>query len=104
MIFRLFTQDLIERVGRGIEKNGCNGRVEKGFSLGFFDEHYLNTSNIALLRAEQGIIGFANLMPMYDYKDQISIDLMRFEPGAPSGAMDFIFLTLFEKAKEEGYR
>ena len=29
---------------------------------------------------------------------------MRFTPGAPSGTMDFIFLSLFEWAKEEGYR
>ena len=42
------------------------GRAEKGFSLGFFDEQYLNTSRIAILRDEEGIIGFASLMPMYD--------------------------------------
>ncbi|MGE7917001.1 bifunctional lysylphosphatidylglycerol flippase/synthetase MprF [Lysinibacillus xylanilyticus] len=80
------------------------GRAEKGFSLGFFDEHYLSTSNIAVLRGAEGIIGFASIMPMYDNGESISVDLMRFKPGAPSGTMDFIFLSLFEWAKAEGYR
>ena len=80
------------------------GRAEKGFSLGFFDEQYLNTSRIAILRDEEGIIGFASLMPMYDNDERISVDLMRFKPGAPSGTMDFIFLSLFEWAKGEGYK
>ena len=80
------------------------GRAEKGFSLGFFDEQVtLNTSRIAILR-ENGIIGFASLMPMYDNHERISVDLMRFKPGAPSGTMDFIFLSLFEWAKGEGYQ
>ncbi|WP_285397015.1 bifunctional lysylphosphatidylglycerol flippase/synthetase MprF [Lysinibacillus sp. fls2-241-R2A-57] len=80
------------------------GRAEKGFSLGFFDERYLSTSNIAVLRGAEGIIGFASIMPMYDNGESISVDLMRFKPGAPSGTMDFIFLSLFEWAKAEGYR
>lgn len=28
---------------------------------------------------------------------------MRFKPGPPSGTLDYIFLSLFEWAKEEGY-
>lgn len=43
-------------------------------------------------------------MPMYDNGEGISVDLMRFKPEAPSGMMDFIFLSLLEWAKEEGYR
>ena len=79
------------------------GRVEKGFSLGFFDKNYLNTSKVAVLRDKEGIIGFASLMPMYDCDERISVDLMRFKPGAPYGTMDFIFLSLFDWAKEQGY-
>lgn len=40
---------------------------------------------------------------MYNNDKRISVDLMRFKPGAPNGTMDFIFLSLFEWAKEEGY-
>ncbi|UZN00276.1 phosphatidylglycerol lysyltransferase domain-containing protein [Lysinibacillus sp. MHQ-1] len=70
----------------------------------FFDEHYLSTSNIAVLRGAQGTFGFASIMPMYDQGERVSVDLMRFKPGSPSGTMDFIFLSLFEWAKSEGYR
>ncbi|MFJ7404665.1 MULTISPECIES: bifunctional lysylphosphatidylglycerol flippase/synthetase MprF [unclassified Lysinibacillus] len=80
------------------------GRAEKGFSLGFFDENYLSKSNIAVLRGAEGVIGFASIMPMYDNGERISVDLMRFKPGAPSGTMDYIFLSLFEWAKEQGFR
>ncbi|MFC5602647.1 bifunctional lysylphosphatidylglycerol flippase/synthetase MprF [Sporosarcina koreensis] len=80
------------------------GRAEKGFSLGFFDRDYLNTSEIAVLRDAERILGFASLMPMYDNGERISVDLMRFKPEAPNGTMDFIFLSLFEWAKAKGYR
>ena len=49
------------------------------------------------------MIGFASLMPVYDQDQTISVDLMRFIPSSPSGTMDFIFLSLFEWAKEKGY-
>lgn len=80
------------------------GRAEKGFSLGFFDRNYLNTSEIAVLRDTEGILGFASVMPMYDNGERISVDLMRVKPEAPNGTMDFIFLSLFEWAKAEDYR
>ncbi len=56
-----------------------------------------------MLRGAEGVIGFASIMPMYDNGERISVDLMRFKPGAPSGTMDFIFLSLFQWAKEQGY-
>lgn len=87
-----------------VSRKWLQGRAEKGFSLGFFDENYLSKSNIAVLSGAQGVIGFASIMPMYDNGERISVDLMRFKPGAPSGTMDFIFLSLFQWAKEQGYR
>ncbi|WP_347551218.1 bifunctional lysylphosphatidylglycerol flippase/synthetase MprF [Pseudalkalibacillus hwajinpoensis] len=81
-----------------------HGRKEKGYSLGFFDEDYLNKSEISIMK-ENGtdIIAFTSLMPVYDQNETVSVDLMRFKQCAPSGTMDFIFLSLFEWAKEEGY-
>lgn len=80
------------------------GRKEKGFSLGYFDEAYLNKSEIAILKNKnEEVIGFASLMPVYDNNQTISVDLMRFKPGSPSGTMDYIFLSLLEWAKEQGY-
>ncbi|MGE7672340.1 bifunctional lysylphosphatidylglycerol flippase/synthetase MprF [Lysinibacillus sp. NPDC094403] len=98
-----FSKELMNELEE-VSTKWLQGRAEKGFSLGFFDEHYLSTSNIAVLRGTEGAIGFASIMPMYDNGEGISVDLMRFKPGAPSGTMDFIFLSLFEWAKAEGYR
>ena len=88
-----------------VSEDWLQGRKEKGFSLGFFDEDYLNKSELAILK-DNGtqIIAFTSLMPVYDNNEKISVDLMRFKRSSPSGTMDFIFLSLFEWAKEEGYK
>ncbi len=40
---------------------------KKGFSVGFFDEDYLNKAPIAILKdREEEIKAFANIMYMYD--------------------------------------
>lgn len=98
-----YSQEVMKEL-KEVSTKWLQGRAEKGFSLGFFDEHYLSTSNIAVLRGTQGTFGFASIMPMYDQGKRLSVDLMRFKPGSPSGTMDFIFLSLFEWAKSEGYR
>ncbi len=97
-----YNKGLIQQL-QTISDEWLHGRKEKGFSLGFFDEQYLNTSQLAVMRGNQGIVGFASLMPMYD-NENISVDLMRFHQHAPSGTMDYIFLSLFEWAKESGFK
>ncbi|RST77595.1 bifunctional lysylphosphatidylglycerol flippase/synthetase MprF [Siminovitchia acidinfaciens] len=87
-----------------VSDDWLQGRREKGYSLGFFEESYLNKSDIAILKDENGYVtAFSSLMPVYDDHHTISVDLMRFKQNSPSGTMDFIFLSLFEWAKEEGY-
>ncbi|MFC5406474.1 bifunctional lysylphosphatidylglycerol flippase/synthetase MprF [Cohnella soli] len=89
---------------RAISDEWLEGRQEKGFSLGWFKESYLQSTGIALLRDPSGrILAFANLMPGYDDKQSISIDLMRYRQDAPNGIMDALFLHLLEWAKSEGY-
>jgi len=88
-----------------ISDEWLQGRTEKGFSLGFFDEDYLNKAEIAVVRVNRvEILGFVSLMPVYDKKQTISLDLMRFGKDSPNGTMDFVFLSLFEWAKEQGYK
>lgn len=90
---------------RDISNEWLNGRTEKGFSLGFFDKDYLNRTELGVLKDPSStIIGFTNIMPVYDQDRTISIDLMRYKQDAPSGTMDFIFLSLFHWAKEQGYK
>ncbi len=75
----------------------------KGFSVGFFDEDYLNKAPIAVLKDAEGEIkAFANIMYMYD-DESFSVDLMRFSKNTPRGVMDFMFISLIEYGKEKGY-
>ncbi|MDN7146454.1 bifunctional lysylphosphatidylglycerol flippase/synthetase MprF [Liquorilactobacillus mali] len=86
-----------------ISDEWLDGQVEKGFSLGFFDEYYLNQAPIAVIRDSKGnAVAFASMMPTGG-KRVLSIDLMRHKKDAPSGIMDKIFISLFEYGREEHY-
>ena len=78
-----------------------DGRREKGFSLGYFDIDYLAKAPIAIVRSEDEIVAFANIMPTYT-QDFITIDLMRHSKNAPKGVMDFLFIKLFEHFQAAG--
>lgn len=87
-----------------VSDSWLDGRSEKGFSLGFFDRHYLNQAPIAVVRAPDGkIVAFATDMPMGN-NEVTSIDLMRSSADAPSGIMDEVFIHLFELAKDRGFK
>ena len=76
---------------------------EKGFSLGFFDEQYLQLTPVAVVRHKDRLVAFANLWPAAE-KEEISIDLMRFaEQEAPAGVMDFLFTRLILWSKDNGF-
>ena len=76
---------------------------EKGFSLGFFDENYLQRFPLAVVHQDGQLVAFANLWPGAELKE-LSIDLMRYLPGvAPRGVMDYMFTSLMLWGKAEGY-
>jgi phosphatidylglycerol lysyltransferase len=75
---------------------------EKGFSLGRFDETYLAHHPIALIHFGGQAVAFANLWTSPTL-DELSVDLMRWSPGAPPGMMDFLFLKLMLWGQETGY-
>lgn len=80
------------------------GRRERGFTLGTFDDDYIRDSTIVSLESAEGeVTAFVNLIP--DGVDgELTFDLMRHRVGAPNGAMDFIILSLIEYGREHGYR
>lgn len=87
-----------------ISDEWLNGKTEKGFSLGYFDNNYLNEAPIAIMKDKDGaIVAFANLMPSGG-TDTTSIDLMRSSDNAPSGIMDGIFVNLYQASKDKGYK
>ncbi len=98
-----FSKEFLDSL-REISDEWLDGRKEKGFSVGFFDEDYLNKAPIAILKDAEGEIkAFANIMYMYD-NESFSVDLMRFSKNTPRGVMDFMFISLIEYGKEKGYK
>jgi phosphatidylglycerol lysyltransferase len=76
---------------------------EKGFSLGYFDKAYLRRFPAAVVRRGDRVVAFANVW-LGATRDELSVDLMRHEPEAPRGVMDYIFIRLMLWGKEQGYR
>ncbi|WP_257979343.1 bifunctional lysylphosphatidylglycerol flippase/synthetase MprF [Corallococcus exiguus] len=75
---------------------------EKGFSLGCFSPRYLEQGPVALVRRSGVLMGFANVWAP-DTKEELSVDLMRYQPGSPHGAMDFLFTSLMLWGRGQGF-
>ena len=76
---------------------------EKAFSVGRFDEDYLRQLPVAVVRREDGIVAFANLLTT-DARDEAALDLMRYVPDAPPGTMDFLIASILLHLQAQGYR
>lgn len=76
---------------------------EKRFSLGWFDDDYLRSCEIAVVRTPEGkISAFANVIPEYQ-RNEITIDLMRHRTEIEHGTMDFLFIEMLNHFKQQGY-
>lgn len=97
-----FSEELMATL-KDISDSWLKGRKEKGFSLGFFSEAYLQRGPIAVIKNPDGeIVSFANIMPTYT-KSIGTIDLMRqHSEKAPSGSIDYLLINLFDYMKNEG--
>ena len=80
------------------------GAAEKGFSLGNYNEAYLGRSPVAVIRVQQRIVAFTNVVPDYGSHTELSIDLMRYHSDAPHDTMDYLFVELIQYAREQGYQ
>ncbi len=66
---------------KNISDNWLGSRKEKGFSLGFFSEDYLQRAPIAVVKnTQEEIVAFATIMPTYTNNKVGTIDLMRYDP------------------------
>lgn len=75
---------------------------EKGFSLGRFDERYIRSFPVALIRVGDAVVAFANVWLGAD-RTEISVDLMRYTSVAPPGVMEFLLIELMLWGRENGY-
>ncbi len=76
---------------------------EKRFSVGAFSAQYLEQFPLALVRSEGTPVAFANLWTTAT-RAELSVDLMRFGPEAPRGAMDYLFIELMLWGQRAGFR
>lgn len=76
---------------------------EKAFSLGAFDRDYVASQPVAVLRKAGRVVAFATVMTT-GLKEEVTVDLMRFDPSAPNGSMEVLFGRLLLHFKQEGYR
>lgn len=76
---------------------------EKRFSVGHFDTDYIRRFPVAVVNKGADIVAFANLWASGG-EEEYSIDLMRYRPDAPDGAMEYLFIKLMLHAKEQNYR
>ena len=76
---------------------------EKRFSVGAFAPEYLRQFPVAVVSAQGVPVAFANLWTT-GTRAELSVDLMRFDPQAPRGAMDYLFIELMQWGRAQGYR
>ena len=76
---------------------------EKRFSVGWFEDEYIQSCEVAVVHNQQGNpVAFANIIPEY-HLNEATIDLMRHLEDAERGTMDFLFISMFERFKQQGY-
>jgi phosphatidylglycerol lysyltransferase len=76
---------------------------EKRFSVGAFTPEYVRQFPVAVVRSQGTPAAFANLWTTAN-RAELSVDLMRFDPDAPRGAMDYLFIELMLWGRAQGYR
>jgi phosphatidylglycerol lysyltransferase len=76
---------------------------EKGFSLGHFNPEYLRYFPLGLVRRNGKVVAFVNILAGAG-KEEMSLDLMRYSADAPASVLDYLFIELMLRAKQEGYK
>ena len=66
---------------------------EKGFSVGFFQTHYLKRCPVGVIRKEGKIVAFANILQSHG-KAEASVDLLRSVSEEPKSLDDYLLLEI----------
>jgi phosphatidylglycerol lysyltransferase len=76
---------------------------ELRFAVGWFDEKYISECPVMTVYDASGsLTAFANLVSEYQ-NNEITIDLMRHHRQLENGVMEFMFASLLEWARQQGY-
>jgi phosphatidylglycerol lysyltransferase len=82
---------------------GRKAGAEKGFSLGFFEERYLQRQPVAVVERQGRVQAFSNLW-LGASQEEFSLDLMRQAGDAPKGVMEALLVHVMLWGKERGYQ
>lgn len=98
-----FTAEFIQQL-KVVSDEWLGDRKEKGFSMGWFDQEYLQRAPIAILRdLDDEIIAFISIMYSYD-GESVAIDLMRLRKNVPNSTMEYLMLSLILYFKGKAYK
>jgi phosphatidylglycerol lysyltransferase len=83
---------------------GIPGRRERTFTLGLFEERYVQRTPLyAAVDAAGRMLAFVNEIPS-PKAGEATLDLMRHRQDAPPGVMDYVFTKVLLDRKERGFR
>ncbi|MBI1181203.1 MAG: bifunctional lysylphosphatidylglycerol flippase/synthetase MprF [Alphaproteobacteria bacterium] len=75
---------------------------EKRFSIGAFEAGYVLAQTVAVLERDGRIVAFLTVMTT-GRREEAAVDLMRFTPDAPYGAMEMLFVRAIEHFRDAGF-
>lgn len=80
----------------------AQNRKERGFSVGYFDEQYLQNFPIAVVKKNGRFLAFSNLLPSAG-NHELATDLLRYRPSAPDGIITFMLIESMLWGQNQGY-
>jgi phosphatidylglycerol lysyltransferase len=80
----------------------AQNRRERGFSVGYFDEEYLGNFPIAVVKKDDQIVAFTNLLETKGRKE-LATDLLRYQPEVPENIINFILVETMLWGQNQGY-
>lgn len=80
------------------------GKREMGFALGDFEENYVKSTKLYVVKNELGkIVAFLNLVES-GVEGELVVDLMRRCSKTQHGVMDYLYIKTFLDLKEKGFK
>lgn len=77
-------------------------RKEIGFAVGRFDEEYLQHFPIAVIKKEDRIVAFSNILQS-GHKHELSTDLLRYRSEVPHTVIDFMIVQTMKWGAKQDY-
>ncbi len=89
---------------KAISEDNINAqnRKERGFSVGYFDERYLNNFPIAVVKKGGEFLAFSNILQTSD-RHELTTDLLRYRSDVPEGIINFMLIETMLWGRQQGF-